>query len=115
MPTPMPTRLKSVKRLCDAVWAEVDCILLPTAPTTYTIAEMEAEPVLLNSRLGTYTNFMNLLDYAATALPAGFQKNGLPFGVTLFAPAHQDGPCCGWPARMQRGECHRRCNGPAAG
>jgi allophanate hydrolase len=54
-------------------------------------------PVALNSNLGYYTNFMNLLDYAATAVPAGFQKNGLPFGVTLFAPAHQDGPCCGWP------------------
>lgn len=85
-------RLKDAKRRCDAVWATVDCIVTPTAGTIYTVAEMMADPIRLNSNLGYYTNFMNLLDYAATAAPAGFQRNGLPFGVTLFAPAHQDGP-----------------------
>ena len=71
----------------------IDCIVTPTAgndPHHYA-GEMLAEPIKNNSNLGYYTNFMNLLDYAATAAPAGFQENGLPFGVTLFAPAHQDG------------------------
>lgn len=84
--------LKTMKRRCDAVWRQVDCVVTPTAGTITTIAEMQADPIRLNSTLGTYTNFMNLLDYAATAVPAGFQENGLPFGITLFAPAHQDGP-----------------------
>jgi allophanate hydrolase len=95
-------RLKTQKRLCDAVWESVDCIVAPTAGTIYTIEEMLAEPIGNNSNLGYYTNFMNLLDYAATAVPAGFQENGLPFGVTLFAPAHQDGPLLHLAARLQR-------------
>ncbi len=85
-------KLKAARRTCDAVWASVDCIITPTAPTIYTIAQMEADPIRLNSNLGTYTNFMNLLDYAATALPAGFRGDGLPLGVTLFTPAAQDLP-----------------------
>ncbi len=85
-------KLKAAKRECDAVWNSVDCIVTPTAPTIYTIAEMEADPIKLNSNLGYYTNFMNLLDYAATAVPGGFRTDGLPLGVTLFAPAAQDAP-----------------------
>jgi allophanate hydrolase len=94
-------RLKAAKRQCDAVWQAVDCIVTPTAGTIYTVAELEADPIKLNSNLGYYTNFMNLLDYAATAVPAGFQANGLPFGVTVFAPTHQDGPLLHLAARMQ--------------
>jgi allophanate hydrolase len=85
-------KLKAAKRECDGVWASVDCIVTPTAPTIYTIAQMEADPIKLNSNLGTYTNFMNLLDYAATAVPGGFRKDGQPLGITLFAPAAQDAP-----------------------
>jgi allophanate hydrolase len=95
-------KLKDQKRICDAVWGLVDCIVTPTAGTIYTIAEMLAEPIMYNANLGYYTNFMNLLDYAATAVPAGFQENGLPFGVTLFAPAHQDGPLLHLASRLQR-------------
>lgn len=98
-------KLKDQKRLCDAVWQGehgVDCIVTPTAGTIYTIEEMLAEPIRNNSNLGHYTNFMNLLDYAATAVPAGFQENGLPFGITLFAPAHQDGPLLRLASRLQR-------------
>ena len=94
-------RLKVVKRRCDAVWSEVDCILTPTAGTIYPIAELEADPIRLNANLGYYTNFMNLLDYAATAVPAGFQANGLPFGVTVFAPAAQDAPLLHLADRLQ--------------
>ncbi|MEN2975659.1 allophanate hydrolase [Tistrella bauzanensis] len=83
-------RLEALRRVCDAVWADVDLVVTPTAGTTYTVAAVEADPVRLNSTLGYYTNFMNLLDYAAVAVPAGFRADGLPFGVTLFAPAMAD-------------------------
>jgi allophanate hydrolase len=95
-------QLKAAKRRCDAVWQSVDCVLTPTAGTIYTVAAMQADPIRLNSNLGYYTNFMNLLDYAATAVPVGFQADGLPAGVTVFAPAHQDGPLLRLAARMQR-------------
>ena len=89
-------RLKALKRVCDAVWNGIDCLLTPTAGTIYRIAEMQADPIRLNSNLGYYTNFMNLLDYSAVAVPAGIQSEGdakgLPWGVTLGAPAHQDVP-----------------------
>ncbi len=82
--------LQSLKRAADAVIDTVDFMLTPTAPTHYTLAAIEQEPIELNARLGYYTNFMNLLDYAALAIPAGFDRKGLPFGVTLFAPAMTD-------------------------
>lgn len=85
-------RLRELRRICDAVWQSVDCMLTPTTSTIYTRAEMLAEPIARNSELGRYTNFMNLLDYAAVAVPAGLRRDGLPLGVTLFAPAHQDLP-----------------------
>jgi len=65
----------------------MDVLITPTAPRHYTIAEMLADPIKLNNNLGTYTNFVNLLDLAAIALPGGFGDDGLPFGVTLVAPA----------------------------
>ena len=65
-------------------------LVVPTAPRHYTIAEMLADPIRLNSNLGYYTNFMNLLDLAGVAIPAGFQPDGLPFGVTLAAPPFTD-------------------------
>ena len=95
-------RLKALKRITDAMWADVDCAITPTAGTHYRIDAVEADPIRLNATLGYYTNFMNLLDYAATAVPAGFVPGGLPFGVTLFAPAHQDVPLLGLASRMQR-------------
>jgi allophanate hydrolase len=95
-------RLKSLKRIADANWAQVDCIVTPTTPRHYKIADVEADPIQLNSNLGYYTNFMNLLDYAATAVPVGFQADGLPWGVTLFAPAFQDVPLLRLGAKLQR-------------
>jgi len=70
----------------------VDVLLLPTAPTVYRIAEVLAEPVALNANLGLYTNFVNLLDMSAIAVPAGFRDNGTGFGVTLIGPAFADAP-----------------------
>jgi allophanate hydrolase len=95
-------RLRALKRVCDAAWAQVDVVMTPSAPTHPTIAAMLAQPLQRNSELGHYTNFMNLLDYAAVAVPAGFTSAGLPFGVTLFAPAHQDVPLLHAAARWQR-------------
>ncbi|SFH35471.1 allophanate hydrolase [Nitrosospira sp. Nsp14] len=82
--------LRRLKRETDRVWTQVDCLLTPTAGTIYTIQAMQRDPVRLNSNLGYYTNFVNLLDYAAVAVPAGFQNDGLPFGTTLVAQAHRD-------------------------
>ncbi len=82
--------LERLRRICEREWESLDVLLLPTAPTIYTVEQLRAEPVLRNSELGRYTNFVNLLDYSALALPAGFRTDGLPFGVTLIAPAHSD-------------------------
>ena len=80
-------RLKELRRAAASVWEAIDVLLTPTAGTIYRIDEVLAEPQLLNSRLGTYTNFVNLMDLSAIAVPAGLQGDGLPFGVTLLAPA----------------------------
>ena len=77
----------------------MDILVTPTAGTIYRVDELEAEPLKLNSNLGYYTNFMNLLDLAAIAVPAGFQRDGLPFGVTFVAPAFNDEVLC---ARRRR-------------
>jgi allophanate hydrolase len=83
-------RLAELKRAADAVWDAADVLVVPGAPTIYTLEALEADPVRLNSRLGLYTNFVNLLDYAALTVPAGFRADGLPFGITLIAPAWSD-------------------------
>ncbi|MGF1682117.1 allophanate hydrolase [Photobacterium minamisatsumaniensis] len=83
-------QLQEYKVQCDKLMDEVDVVLTPTAGTIYTIDEVNADPVALNSNLGYYTNFMNLLDYSAIAIPSGFTNAGLPFGVTLFAPAFHE-------------------------
>jgi len=85
-------RLRALAQRCAAVWSSMDCMLLPTSPTIHSIATMLAEPIARNSDFGIYTNFVNLLDYAAIAVPAGFRPDGLPFGVTFVAPALQDQP-----------------------
>lgn len=80
-------RLEELRREIAPLWERIDCLALPTAGTIYTIAEVEADPLRLNSNLGRYTNFANLLDLCALALPNGFQADGLPAGLTLLAPA----------------------------
>ena len=83
-------RLQELRRATEREWTKMDVLVLPTTPTTYTIDEVRNEPVALNSRLGYYTNFTNLLDLAAIAVPAGFRADGLPLGITVFGPAHSD-------------------------
>jgi len=83
-------RLQALKALCDKALEDLDCVITPTIGRPVTLAELEAEPVLRNSQLGYYTNFMNLLDYTAVAVPSGFMGNGLPWGVTLFGRVFTD-------------------------
>jgi allophanate hydrolase len=95
-------RLKALQRKTAPVWDAVDILVAPTAGTIYRIAEVEADPVRLNNNLGRYSNFMNLLDLSAIAVPAGFQHDGLPFGITLIAPAFADEALCALGAPAQR-------------
>jgi allophanate hydrolase len=83
-------KIKGYKRQADLLMKDIDFALTPTTGTIYTVDEVNADPIQLNTNLGYYTNFMNLLDFSAYAVPAGFRKNGLPFGVTLFADAFED-------------------------
>jgi allophanate hydrolase len=83
-------RLEELRRARDRTFRAIDVLVVPTAPTIYTVADVEAEPVVLNSRLGTYTNFVNLLDLCGLAVPASIGANGLPFGITLLAPGGDD-------------------------
>lgn len=83
-------RLEVLRAKTLAEWAKMDVLVLPTTGTTYTIEEIERDPIKLNSNLGHYTNFVNLLDLSAIAVPAGFRPNGLPFGITFMGPAFAD-------------------------
>lgn len=83
-------RLQRIRAQTRQVWDRIDCLIVPTAPTVYRIDAVEAEPIRLNTCLGLYTNFVNLLDLAAIAVPGGFRPPGIPMGITLVAPAFQD-------------------------
>jgi len=83
-------RLRELKRLTECEWNQIDVMLLPTAGTIYTIDQVLADPLALNKNLGYYTNFVNLLDLCALAVPAGFMPTGLPGGITFIAPAGAD-------------------------
>ncbi|MBU0789487.1 MAG: allophanate hydrolase [Gammaproteobacteria bacterium] len=83
-------RLKALGQQAAALWSGMDVLLVPTAPTHYTIAAMQADPVALNRNLGAYTNFVNLLDYAALSVPSSLRSDGLPFGITLIGACGSD-------------------------
>ncbi len=84
-------RLEAFRRATAPVWKSIDVMAVPTAGRHYTVAEVEADPIALNSNLGRYTNFVNLLDLCALAVPASLLENGRrPFGITLIAPAFHD-------------------------
>lgn len=86
--------LAALKRQSEKAWRDVDVLALPTAGTIYTVEQMLADPITLNSNLGYYTNFVNLFDLSAIALPAGFRANGLPFGISLIGDAWCDVGLC---------------------
>jgi len=102
-------RLQELRRAVEAVWERIDLLALPTAAFIPTLGQIEADPIGINSRLGTYTNFTNLLDCAALAVPAGFRPDGLPFGISLIGPAWSD-------ARLARvGAAFHRSGAPTMG
>ncbi len=80
-------RLQALRKASQRAFLDIDALVLPTAPTVYSTAQVLANPIELNSRLGTYTNFVNLLDLCGLALPAAIRPDEIPFGVTLLAPA----------------------------
>jgi allophanate hydrolase len=86
----MHYRLQALRQQTAKLWDDLDCMVVPTSGTIYRIDEVEADPVTLNSNLGTYTNFVNYFDLAALAVPNGFQPNGLPAGITLIAPTFHE-------------------------
>jgi allophanate hydrolase len=83
-------RLESLRRASERLLINIDALVLPTAPTAYTVAQVLADPIELNSRLGTYANFVNLLDLCGLALPASLDDKKTPFGITLLAPSGHD-------------------------
>jgi allophanate hydrolase len=83
-------RLQALRKISEQAFAGIDALVLPTAPTAYSTAQVLANPIELNSRLGSYTNFVNLLDLCGLALPASMRADKIPFGITLLAPAGYD-------------------------
>ncbi len=94
-------QLVALKRVVDAIYQGVDGLLVPTTPSLYRLDDVLADPITLNTQLGTYTNFVNLLDGCALALPAGLRADGLPFGITVIAPAWCDGQLAEFGRRWQ--------------
>jgi allophanate hydrolase len=95
-------QLEELRRVRDRTFRSVDALALPTAPTIYTIEQVLADPIALNSRLGTYTNFVNLLDLSGLAVPAAMRDDGIPFGITLLAPAGADAALASLGRRFHR-------------
>lgn len=93
-------RLQRLRMETSRIWNHVDFLVVPTVPSVYTIAEVQADPIALNSRLGLYNNFVNLLDLAAVAVPTGNWSHGVGFGVNVIAPAFSDDSLLDLASRM---------------
>jgi allophanate hydrolase len=100
-------KLMELRRAASAAWTGVDVLVTPTAGTIYRIDEVNADPIRLNSNLGYYTNFVNLLDLAAVAAPAGFRSDGMPFGVTLVGQPGTDEELLRFADAIQRSRVDR--------
>ncbi|WP_235952224.1 allophanate hydrolase [Falsiroseomonas algicola] len=96
-------RLAELRLATRPAWEGIEALLVPTAPNFPTLAELEADPIGPNARLGTYTNFVNLLDLAAIAVPAPPRPDGLPFGVTLIGPRASDAGLAATGAALMKG------------
>ena len=96
-------KLQTMKRAVIPMLAELDCLAVPTVPAVYTVAQVEADPVQLNSNLGTYTNFVNLLDLAAISVPVGEREDSLPSSLTLIGAAGSDARLAGYAAALEAG------------
>ena len=107
-------RLRELRRATEAEWARMDVLVVPTTGTIYTHEAVAADPLRLNTNLGYYTNFVNLLDLAAVAVPAGFDQRGLPFGITLIGPGWTDYELLSLAARFESGTAASADSGSAA-
>lgn len=105
-------RLEELRRAAQSEWQKMDVLVLPTTGTIFTHDQVKAEPVQRNTDLGYYTNFVNLLDLAAIAVPAGFRPNGLPFGVTVMGPAFSDQALAKLAAGFRGEEARKSSNPP---
>jgi allophanate hydrolase len=105
-------RLAALKRETASAWSQFDAMVVPTMPRPYTIAEVAADPITLNSNLGTYTNFVNLLDLAAISVPAGMRADGLPSSITLIGPVGSDGYLAGLAQQAQLRSSHSKAAAP---
>lgn len=94
-------RLRELAVRAAALWQQVDVLMVPTTTGHPRFAEVDADPVGVNSSLGRYTNFVNLLDWCALAVPAGHTPAGLPFGVTFVARTHHDAALAHFARRWQ--------------
>ncbi len=95
-------RIQGLRHAAQAELGKADFLLLPTAPTIFTVEAMLADPIGANAKLGLYTNFVNIMDLAALAVPAGFTPAGLPFGVTLIGPAFSEASLAGLGDELHR-------------
>lgn len=95
-------QFQALQRAAEAAWRDVDVMLTPTTGTIYRIAQIETDPIRLNANLGFYTNFVNFLGLAAVAVPAGFRRDGMPFGVTLVGRPSTDFDLLALAARLHR-------------
>jgi allophanate hydrolase len=105
-------RLRDLRRSAETQWENMDVLLLPTTGTIFTHDQVAAEPVKRNTDLGFYTNFVNLFDLAAVAVPAGFRPNGLPFGVSLIGPPFSDEALLALADRFHRPSASLELDGP---
>ena len=94
-------RLQALQQQAEKIWETVDVLCVPSAPRHPSIAEVQADPIAVNSELGTYTNFVNLLGWSAIAIPASQLPNGLPFGITLIAPAWREPDLVRWAQQLE--------------
>lgn len=95
-------RLQTLKQTAQALWQEWDVLCVPTAPRHPRIDELQAQPIAVNSELGVYTNFVNLLGWSAIAIPAARLPDGLPFGITLIAPAWHEPQLAHWAQQLEQ-------------
>lgn len=93
-------KLQDLKQKAEKIWDMVDVLCVPSAPRHPSIAEVQADPIAVNSEMGTYTNFVNLLGWSAIAIPASQLPNGLPFGITLIAPAWREPDLVRWAQQL---------------
>ncbi|WP_455556978.1 allophanate hydrolase [Comamonas sp.] len=94
-------RLQDLKLQAEKIWNAVDVLCVPSAPYHPTIAQVQAEPIAVNSDMGIYTNFVNLLGWSAIAIPAAQLPSGQPFGITLIAPAWREPDLVRWAQQLQ--------------